>query len=158
MIRQVSLHLLPAMLAAIMVFTVLPFIETSLRIASASTPAIEWHGIVGATPEVSPGGILQITYKATVNKQCPSDIRGFLIAPDGTVPVRFPTLFGGYTRPADGPVDIRVAIPIPKQTDRGQAPFIAGEYIYRTLVTRYCADGVEDDHSVPDVKFNLRLP
>jgi hypothetical protein len=154
----VRVHFFPAIIAAIVVFTLLPFVESIIRINKAAQAAVEWHSGKAITTEVSPGGVLEIIYKATVHKQCPSDVRGFLIAPDGSVPVRLPTVFGGYTRATGEPSDIKVTILIPPAPDPGRAPYIEGDYLYRTLVTRYCAEGVEDDIYVPDVPFRMRLP
>jgi hypothetical protein len=151
-------HILPALLAAIMVFTIVPFIVSVLHLRDAFGPAVSWHGVTVTTPVVAPGSVLGIVYRATINRACPSDIRGFLVAPDGTVPVRFPTVFGGYTLPADGPVDIKVSILIPQRADVGLAPLGDGDYVYRVLVTRYCPAGVEHDHFVPDARFTLRVP
>lgn len=151
-------HFIPALLAAITVFTVVPFIISVLHISNTIRPAVIWHGVTVNTPVVSPGGVLDVVYRATVNKSCPSDIRGFIIAPDGTVPVRFPTHFGGYTLPSDAPIDIKVSILIPPRSDVGLAEFVDGDYLYRVLVTRYCPEGVENDHYVPDAKFTMRVP
>lgn len=151
-------HAIPALLAAITVFTVVPFIVSVLHLSNSIHPAVIWHGVTVNTPVVSPGGVLEVVYRATINRSCPSDIRGFLIAPDNTVPVRYPTQFGGYTLPADVPVDVKVAVMVPKQSDIGLAPFIDGEYVYRVLVTRYCPEGVEQDTLVPDARFILRVP
>lgn len=123
------------------------------------TRAITWDGVVVSTPVVSPGGTLIIKYRAIVNKQCPSDLRTFIIAPDDTAPVRFPPIFGGYVRPSNGEWrDINVSIVIPQTPDASQPNWIDGEYIYRTIATRYCPEGVEVDSNVPDVKFKLEVP
>lgn len=37
----------------------------------------------------------------------------------------------------------------------GQPPFRSGPMVYRTIVTRYCPEGIEEDTSIPDVKFYL---
>jgi hypothetical protein len=154
-IRQ---HALAATLALITFFAFLPFLETVMRGVDRQTSAIDWHGVETITKTVRPGDMLEIVYGATINKQCPSDLRGFLVAPDGTVPVRYPVVAGGYSRPSDGPVEIRVKVKVPETADPSLAPFQSGEYIYRTLATRYCPDGVEEDHEVPDARFNLEVP
>lgn len=154
----VQLHLVPALLAFILFFTTLPFIESALRIHGRAHAAVDWHGVETITRVVRPGETLEMVYLATINKQCPSDIRGFIVAPDGSVPIRFPTVAGGYTRPSDKPVEIRVRIPIPRQSDGGLEPLRSGQYIYRSAVTRYCPDGVEDDNQIPDAHFTLEVP
>lgn len=151
----VRTNIIPALLAFLVFFTTLPFIESIIRITSRAQAAIEWHGVEVLTKVVRPGGNLELVYSATINKQCPSDLRAFIVAPDGTVPIRFPTVAGGYARPAGAPVEIRVRLPIPEQSDPGLAPLVSGEHIYRTTVTRYCPDGVENDNSVPDAKFMM---
>lgn len=156
--RFVVPHIIPALLAMVVFFTTLPFIESVVRLHDRTREAITWHSVKVVTPVVSPGETLEVVYSATINKQCPSDVRGFFVAPDGSVPVRMATTAGGYARPSDGPVDVRVKLLVPVMSDSGLAPLQSGEYIYRTLVTRYCPDGVEDDNSVPDVKFRLEVP
>jgi hypothetical protein len=157
MSHKIMQHGVAAMLALIAFFTSLPFIETVLRGVDRQTSAIEWHGVEVVTKTVRPGDFLEIVYSATVNKQCPADLRGFLVADDGTVPVRYPVVAGGYSRPSDGPVEIRVKIKIPETADPGLAPLHDGEYIYRTLAARYCPGGVEEDGGIPDVRFNLKV-
>lgn len=126
---------------------------------SSSGEAIEWRGVTVHTPVVKPGDTLRITYKAVVHRGCPADIRGFLVAPDGTYPVRFPVVRGGYTKPSKGEiVDIPVEIVIPATADPGLPPFKRGSHIYRSAVTRYCPYGFEDDHDVPDARFQLEVP
>jgi hypothetical protein len=154
---KIMQHGVAAMLALIVFFTSLPFVEAVLRGVDRQTSAIEWHGVEVVTKTVRPGDFLEIVYGATVNKQCPADLRGFLVADDGTVPVRYPIVAGGYSRPSDEPVEIRVRIKIPQTADPGLAPLHDGEYIYRTLATRYCPDGVEEDIVVPDARFNLEV-
>lgn len=158
MIRRVLPHAVPALLALIVFFTTLPFLESVLRFHDRTVEAITWHGVEVVTKTVNPGGELEVVYTATINKQCPSDLRSFFVASDGTVPIRLPTVAGGYARPSDGPVEIRVRIHVPEAADPGLAPIKNGEYIYRTLATRYCPDGVEDDNHIPDAKFYLEVP
>jgi hypothetical protein len=155
---KIMQHSVAATLALLVFFTSLPFIEAVLRRAERHTEAIDWHGVNVVTKNVKPGDLLEIVYGATINKQCPADLRGFLVAEDGTVPVRFPVVAGGYSKPSDGPVEIRVKIKIPPAADPGLAPLRDGEYVYRTLVTRYCPDGVQEDVGVPDARFNLEVP
>jgi hypothetical protein len=150
-------HLVPAMLAMVFVLSVFPALDSVRRLVNTLEPAVSWDSVKVITPIVEPGGILYMVYTATVNKQCPSDLRGFLVAEDGTVPVRFPPVSGGYTKPSDDPVEIRVSITIPKKADNGLAPLHSGRYTYRTVVTRYCPDGVEDDNSVPEAPFTLEV-
>lgn len=155
--RFIGKHFVPFMLAVLFLFVFLPGFESATRIVRSYEPAVTWDSVNVITPTVEAGGVLYLVYTATINKQCPSDVRGFLIAADGTVPVRFPTVAGGYTKPDDDPIDIRVAIQIPKQSDSGLAPLTSGEYRYRSIATRYCPDGVEDDNSTPDAHFTLKV-
>jgi len=122
------------------------------------TPAITWHGVDVLTPQVSPGGELRIVYRMTVNKSCPADVRGFMVAPDGSVPIRFPLTTGGYTKPTGGPVDALVNIIVPMKSSSTFLPIVPGRYIYRAIVTRYCPEGVEDDLMVPEAPFEMVIP
>lgn len=158
MTKRITQHLIPALLALLVVLTLVPFIESTGRLLTQITSAITWSGVRTVSQVVKPGEVLEIVYTAKINKQCPSDLRGFLIASDGTVPVRFPVVSGGYRSPSDETIEIPVKIVIPPKADNGLAPLVSGTYIYRTLVTRYCPDGVEDDHDVPDAKFYLEVP
>jgi hypothetical protein len=155
---KIMQHATAALLALLVFFTSLPFLETVVRGIDRQTLAIEWHGVEVVTKTVRPGDFLEVVYGATVNKQCPADLRGFLVAEDGTVPVRYPIVAGGYSKPSADPVEIRVKVKVPETADPGLAPLHTGEYIYRTLATRYCPDGVEEDIGVPDARFNLEVP
>jgi hypothetical protein len=153
----VQLHLVPALLAMLVFFTTLPFLESAFRIYNRSGPAITWHSAHVVNRIVKPGDVLEIIYTLTVNKQCPSDLRAFIIAPDGTVPVRIPTIAGGYARPSDQPLQITVKVPIPRNADPGLAPLESGQHLYRATATRYCPDGVETDSNIPDAPFMLEV-
>lgn len=152
-------HFIPAALALIAVFAAVPFIESSVRIYRSHEPAITWYSArVNNQGNVKPGDALSITYRARINKQCPSDLRGFLVFEDDqTVPVRYPTLSGGYAKPSKNVTEINVKVPIPVSSDAGLLPMKSGEYIYRTIVTRYCPEGVEEDTKVPDAHFHLEV-
>jgi hypothetical protein len=158
MARVFHSHILPAVLALILLAVTINSIETGRVWWSRSAYAIDWHDGKALTPKVSAGGVLTAEYTATVNKQCLTDLRGFIVAEDGTVPVRMPLVAGGYSRPSEGPIKIRVGITIPPTSDGGLAPLKSGPHIYRTLATRYCPDGVEEDSRIPDVPFMLEVP
>ena len=151
-------HLVPALLAVVIFIVSINAYESVLSIWKRQTTAIEWVSATAETKTVKPGGVLTIIYESFVNKQCPSDIRAFLVAPDGSVPVRFPETKGGYSSPSPDMRKIRVNVQIPTMSDPGLAPLTSGKYKYRTLATRYCPEGVEDDASVPEVEFYLEVP
>lgn len=155
--RAIASHAVPALLACIVFFTTLPFVESLARFHERSRTAIDWHGVEVISRVVRPGGELELVYSATINKQCPSDLRGFFVAADGTVPIRLPTVAGGYARPSAKPVEIRVKLSVPEKSDPGLAALQSGEYTYRAIATRYCPDGVEDDNDIPDAKFQLEV-
>ena len=157
MIRTLLGHIVPLLLAVLVFFTTVPFIETMFRVHRAAQAAIEWHGVEVVSKVVRPGDNLEIVYTATINKQCPSDLRGFIVTEDGSVPVRYPTVAGGYSRPSNLPVEIRVRIKVPETADPGLAPFVNGEHVSRATATRYCPDGVETDNSIPDAPFTLEV-
>lgn len=158
MMRIFKQNVIAALLAAIVFLVTLPFVDSVMRWYYWTQPAITWHGAAVKTPVVRPGENLEIVYHAVIQKQCPADIRGFIIAPDGNALVRLPAISGGYTKPTDGRVtEIPVTIRIPSFSDAGLPQYKSGEYIYRTLVTRYCASGVEDDNNVPDVRFFMEV-
>ncbi|MEY5061107.1 MAG: hypothetical protein RIS45_1028 [Planctomycetota bacterium] len=123
-----------------------------------SGPAIEWHGVEVLTHTVRPGGKLEIVYTATIHRQCQADLRSFVVAPDETVPIRFPVVSGGYAQPSPDPVRIKVSITIPLQSDPGLSPLQSGAHTYRTVATRYCPQGVETDNKIPDAKFAMEVP
>lgn len=153
-IRQ---NVIPFLLAVLLLFVTVPFVESVQRIYGRE-PAIEWTGVKVETPEVRLGGTLQLTYGLKVNRQCPSDLRGFIVAADGSVPVRLPPLAGGYTKPSDNAVETHVRVAIPMFSDPGLAPLVPGEYTLRTLATRFCPDGIEDDSNIPDAPFRIVGP
>jgi hypothetical protein len=153
--KKITEHFIPALLALVVFFSALPFIESIMRLRSTAQEAITWHGVEVITKTVKPGDVLELVYMLTVNKQCPADLRGFIVAPDGSVPIRLPTIVGGYARPSNDQSQVRVRIPIPKTSDPGLAPLTSGKYTYRTMATRYCHDGVENDNAIPDAQFNL---
>jgi hypothetical protein len=150
-------HLVPAMLALVFVMTIVPAFESGSRFWTRAESAIDWLGVTVKTPHVRPGDELRIVYLAKVNKQCPSDIRGFIVAEDGTVPVRLPVVSGGYTKPSDTIIEIPVTIKLPLRADAGLEDLKTGHYKYRSIVTRYCYDGVEEDNHTPDAEFHLQL-
>lgn len=150
-------HLIPALLALVLFAVSLNAYDILGKWYGRRTVAIEWTGVEVKTPEVMPGGTLRMVYTAKINKQCPSDLRGFIIGPDGTVPVRMPVVAGGYSRHSEDVREIPVAITIPPSPDPNMAPYVSGRYVYRTLATRYCSDGVEEDSSIPDAPFLLVL-
>lgn len=155
--KTIASHVVPVLLAVIVFFTTVQFVESVMRAHGRTQAAIDWHGVEVISKVIRPGDNLEIVYSATINKQCPSDLRTFMVAPDGTVPVRLPTVAGGYAKPSDTPVEIRVKVPFPKTSDPGLAPLAGGEYIYRAMATRYCPDGVEDDNTIPDARFRLEV-
>lgn len=150
-------HAIAAALALIAFFTALPFIQAVWKLTDDAQPAIEWHGVETVTKTVRPGDILEIVYGATINKQCPADLRSFLVSEDGAVPVRYPIVAGGYSKPSDEPLSIRVKVVVPKMSDPGLAPLKTGEYFYRTIATRYCPEGIQEDTSIPEARFNLKV-
>lgn len=155
--RTIASHAVPALLAVIVFFTTLPFMESLTRAYDRTQEAITWHGVEVITKVVRPGGTLELLYSATINKQCPSDLRGFFVASDGSVPIRMPPVAGGYARPSPDPVEIRVKVAVPKDSDPGLAPLRSGEYTYRAIATRYCPRGIEDDNGIPDARFRLEV-
>jgi hypothetical protein len=155
MIAAVKLNIVMALLALVIVMVAASLIDLVRREIETSRPAIEWHGVRVLTETVRPGGTLEMIYSATVHRTCPADVRGFLVAEDGSAPVRFPTLSGGYSLPSDGPTDIRVAVRIPPAADPGLKPLETGRHVYRTVATRYCSQGVEQDTAIPDAPFML---
>ncbi len=150
-------HILPIILAFILFVMSVNSLDQVDKWWARQTPAISWQGVEVMTQTVSPGGVLTVDYTATINKQCPADLRGFIEAPDGTVPIRFPVVAGGYAKPTEEPRNIRVSVTIPETSDPGLAPLKSGPHIYRTVATRYCPEGVEEDASVPDVPFFLEV-
>lgn len=154
LIRQ---HIIAATLALIVFFTALPFAESVINLHYKAQSAIEWENVKILNDVVYPGDIIEVVYKAKVNKLCPADLRGFIVAPDGTVPIRYPIVAGGYTKPTEEPTEIKVKVVMPLTSDPGLAPLVSGEYAYRAIATRYCPEGIEEDTDVPEAKFKLVL-
>lgn len=151
-------NILPAMVALLLAMVAINSTDVIHKWWEKRGPAIVWYGVSISPETVRPGDVMQITYTANVNRQCPADIRGFIFAPDGSVPVRFPVAAGGYTRPTDGPDEITVDLVMPLKSDPGRSPLRSGRHVYRNLITRYCPSGVEIDANVPDVPFYLEVP
>jgi len=124
-------------------------------------PPIEWLGVRVLTPVVKVGGVLELEYTAKINRQCPADIRAFLIRKRGDgveqAAYRFPDRTGGYrlADPTKWQV-ILVKILIQDSSIGDEFPKLEpGEYAYRVRPIRYCADGVEPDNFSPDARFTL---
>lgn len=149
---------IPPVAALILAMVTLNSADVIHRWWDSHGSAISWQGVEVVTKTVRPGEDLKVIYSGIINRQCPAEIRGFLVAPDGTVPVRFPMVAGGYSDPSDDPVKIRVSIAIPKASDPGLSPLDSGRYVYRALATRYCPGGIETDSDIPDAEFNLEVP
>jgi hypothetical protein len=158
MTKAIRDHFVPALLAVIVFFVTLPFVETVMRYYTRLVPPIDWHSVKVISKSVSPGDELELIYIATVNKQCPSELRSFLIAEDGSAPVRFPPRLGGYTSPSMGkPVDIPVKVLIPQSGEFVVGKLTSGKYTYRTIGLRYCPDGMVQDVKIPDATFYLNV-
>jgi hypothetical protein len=155
---RVLSNVMPAAIAILLFMVAINSADVIHKWWEGRGPAITWYGASASPATVRPGDSFEITYTANVHRQCPADIRGFIFAPDGTVPIRFPVISGGYTRPTEGPTEIRVRLVVPLQSDPGLAPLRTGRHIYRNLITRYCPSGVEIDAAVPDVPFHLEVP
>lgn len=125
---------------------------------AGSGPAIEWRSVDVLTQVVNPGGKLEMVYTAIIHRHCPSEIRGFVVAGDGSVPIRFPPVSGGYTPASEDPVRVRISLIMPKEADPGLGQLQSGDHVYRTVTTRFCPGGVETDNDVPDAKFYLEVP
>lgn len=150
--------LTPPLLGLVLAMTAISSGDVLSKWWAGTGPAVEWRGIEVLSQTVHPGGKLVMTYTAVINRQCPSELRGFLVAEDGTVPVRFPPVSGGYTEASPDPVQVRVSLTIPEKSDPGLTPLQSGDYVYRTVSTRFCPNGVEMDNDVPDAKFYLEVP
>lgn len=155
---SISSRALPPVLGVILAMAAISSTDVLRKWWEGAGPTVEWQGVEVLTRTVRPGGKLEMVYTAMIHRQCPSDLRGFIVAEDGTVPIRFPVVAGGYTEPTDDPVQIRVSITMPHQADPGLSPLQSGKHIYRTLATRYCPQGTETDSAVPDVEFYLEVP
>lgn len=150
--------LAPPMIGVILAMATISSADVIKKWWSGYGPAVKWQGVDVVSKIVHPGGTIEVVYTALIQRQCPSELRGFVVAPDGTVPVRFPPVSGGYTEPTDEPVNIRVSITMPARADTGLSKLSSGEHVYRTVATRFCPEGVEVDNDVPDAKFYLEVP
>lgn len=119
-------------------------------------PAIEWLSGRAITSEVKIGGVLEIEYTALIRKQCPSDIRSFLLNETADIAAyRFPDQAGGYRKPSREIQAWRVKIRVDDPPPGSGFPHLEpGDYTYRATVIRYC-DRIELDSMIPDVAFKL---
>lgn len=126
------------------------------RAFAKSEPAIDWRGAKAVTPEVKIGGTLEVQYTALIRKQCPSDLRSFLLnEKTDAAAYRFPDQAGGYRRVSLDPQTwtVKIAVNDPP-AGSGFPPLEPGDYTYRTTAIRYC-DRIELDSMIPDVAFKL---
>lgn len=154
--RRVEKYL-PPVLALILALMAVNSADVLSRWWHGYGTAITWLGVDVRPRTVSPGGDLHLIYSAIINRQCPSEIRGFLVAPDGSVPVRYPIISGGYTDAGEDPVSISVNLKIPMTSDPGLFALKTGVYIYRSLAIRFCSTGIETDSAIPDAEFFLEV-
>ena len=158
MIRFVRSQAMPASVGLILAILLINSAPHWWSLYTSTVPAIKWIDARVLTPVVAPGETLKIAYRSIVNKQCPSELRTFILAADGSSPVRFPPLAGGYSHASDTVRDIQVSILIPLEPDASQPKWVDGEYIYRTTAMRFCGDSVQIDNDIPDVAFRLAVP
>ena len=142
-------------MALIAVLAGIPAVQQLYDWHNEWTTPIEWKDVKVLTPVIRAGDELSLQYTAKVNRTCPADLRGFLIYEDGSSPVRFPVVTGGYRKPTDDFISFNVHISIPKTADVGLGNLLPGKYVYRSLVTRYCPEGQVEDAGVPDAKFEI---
>lgn len=150
--------LTPPLLGLVLALTAISSGDVLSKWWAGTGPAVEWRGVEVLTKTVHPGGTLSMVYTAVINRQCPAELRGFVVAEDGTVPIRLPPVSGGYTEVSPDPVRVRVSLTMPAKEDAGLARLQSGDYVYRAVSTRFCPNGVEVDNDVPDVKFYMEVP
>lgn len=128
----------------------------AVTIALASVdPPIEWISGRALTPEIKVGDTLEIEYKALIKKQCPADVRSFLLDDSDSAVYRFPDQPGGYRRANPEPQTIVVKIKInDPPIGSGLPPLEPGSYVYRSNAVRYCERFILDSN-IPDVHFKL---
>ena len=117
--------------------------------------AIIWHSVKVLTPDVEVGGELVLEYSASVNEQCPAEIRSFLREGDGSVVARWITA-GGYTPVSTGRRSIVVRIKIDDDQSKQFPALKDGPHTYEVTAIRFCPGGLEIDNLIPPAKFNVR--
>jgi hypothetical protein len=119
-------------------------------------PAIEWLSAKAITPEVRVGGVLEVEYSAVIRRQCPADLRAFLLDEDlDTAAYRFPDQAGGYRQASPRPQTFRIKVNIvDPPSGSGFPPLVPGNYKYRATAIRYC-DRIELDSQIPDATFRI---
>jgi len=126
------------------------------RALAPAHPPIEWLSAKALTPQVKVGGTLEMEYTAKVNRQCPADLRAFLLDTDtDTAVYRFPDAAGGYRRASETPQMFTVRVLIENPPLGSAFPALKpGVYVYRTTAIRYC-ERIVLDSSIPDVRFEI---
>ncbi len=121
-----------------------------------SSPPIEWKGGKAITPQVKIGDVLTLEYTAKINKQCPADLRAFILDADTDSAVyRFPDAAGGYRRADAMPQTILVKVQVLNPPPgAGLPPLKPGNYVYRSTAIRYC-ERIVLDFNIPDVPFQI---
>ena len=158
MSQFVEKHFLPALIGTVLAIVVVNSYPAWRNLYVSLEPAITWGGVEVLTPVVRPGETLKVVYRVKVNRQCPAELQRFIMTPDGAAPVRFDPLPGGYTHASPDWNTVPVSFTVPLHPDPGQPDWKSGEYLYRSVATRYCPEGTEIDDKAPDVKFKLEVP
>lgn len=121
------------------------------------TSAMVWHGVKVLTPEVRVGGELVLEYSATVNEQCPAELRSFLRGSDGSVVSRWVTA-GGYTPVSAGRRTIIVRIKVDDDLTKQFPALKNGPHTYEVTAIRFCPGGLEIDNLIPQARFTVVAP
>jgi hypothetical protein len=116
---------------------------------------LSYHGVTVERYEVQSGETVTIHFKLHRTVTCPAIINRFWITRDGKAIVRLEPVFGGYTQPTNGIIDVPVELKIPTTDINGQLIPHGIEIGYSGYITSMCPDSTKTV-SFPTAWFMLK--
>lgn len=116
---------------------------------------LTYHGVIVPVYNVRSGDTVTIHYKLSRTVTCPAIINRFWIRRDGKAIQRLEPIFGGYTQPTNGIVDVPVDVKIPQFDYNGDHIPHNIEIGYTGYITSMCPDQTKTV-SFPTAWFMLK--